>query len=190
VAAERLARAALLAAALALSLGAATWLGTAASGDPDDAPRPGQEADVPTGQATQVKDGDSFVLRTGDGTVIQVRIAGIDAPEAGQAWADASRRHLSERLSGCTLRLSPQKIDPFGRTVAAVHCDERDVGLVQLRAGLAWHFRRYAREQAEAQRIAYADAEAKARSERIGLWQDERPLEPWKYREQHRRAAR
>lgn len=138
------------------------------------------------GESIAVQDGDSFVLRTDDGRKLRIRIAGIDAPEKGQPFADVSRRHLAGLLRGRELQLQVSKVDPFGRQVARVSDGERDVGLAQLQAGLAWFFRRYASEQAPAQRSAYADAEAAARRARLGLWRDEAPLPPW----DHRRASR
>jgi endonuclease YncB( thermonuclease family) len=41
--------------------------------------------------------------------------------------------------------LRPHKTDPYGRLVAVVSIGDADVGLAQVRAGLAWHFKRYAK---------------------------------------------
>lgn len=40
---------------------------------------------------------------------------------------------------------APHKTDPYGRLVAVVSIGDADVGLAQVRAGLAWHFKRYAK---------------------------------------------
>lgn len=138
------------------------------------------------GRATRVYDGDSFALLSIDGRRLQIRISGIDAPEKGQAFADRSRRHLSELLAQQDLLIAPIKSDVYGRVVAAVTAGEQDVGLAQLRAGMAWHFLRYARDQSIEQRQAYARAEAEAREARAGLWRDRDPLEPWRFREKQR----
>ncbi len=135
------------------------------------------------GESIAVQDGDSFVLRTVDGRKLRIRIAGIDAPERGQPFADVSRRHLAQLLAGGQLRLQVSKTDVFGREVAQVSdAAGRDAGLAQLEAGLAWFFRRYASEQPPAQRRAYAQAEATARQARLGLWRDPKPLPPWDFR--------
>jgi endonuclease YncB( thermonuclease family) len=138
------------------------------------------------GRATRVYDGDSFALLGADGRRLQIRISGIDAPEKGQAFADRSRRHLSQLLLQKDLLITPIKTDVYGRIVAVVSADEQDIGLAQLRAGLAWHFLRYARDQSVEQRQAYARAEAEAREARVGLWRDREPLEPWRFREKQR----
>ncbi len=122
-----------------------------------------------------------------DGRRLQVRISGIDAPEKGQAFADRSRRHLSELLAQQDLLIIPIKTDVYGRVVAVVWAAEQDIGLAQLRAGMAWHFVRYARDQSVEQRQAYASAEAGAREARVGLWRDREPLEPWRFREKQRK---
>ncbi len=162
--------------------------GTRALRDDGD-PRPSHPEPIVQpirGRATRVHDGDSFALLTVDGRRLQIRVSGIDAPEKGQAFADRSRRHLSALLVQQDLLIAPIKNDVYGRVVAAVSADGQDVGLAQLRAGMAWHFRRYARDQSIEQRQAYARAEAQAREVRAGLWRDRDPLEPWLFREKQR----
>jgi endonuclease YncB( thermonuclease family) len=157
--------------------------------------------------ATAVLDGDSLVVRTDDGVTLQVRLAGIDAPERGQPYADDARAHLAAHVMQRELRVLPHKRDRYGRTVAEVlaggrlgtapaagtpACDPphatRDVGLAQVAAGLAWHFRRYAAEQPAARREAYAAAERHARAAHAGLWHDDDPMPPWGWRALARRA--
>lgn len=133
------------------------------------------------GRAAHVHDGDSFTLDTGDSR-IEVRLSGIDAPEHTQPYAEASRRHLDERLGRGVLALVPHGVDRYGRTLATVYADGVDVGLEQIRAGLAWHFERYARDQEPAAREAYAAAQRQARQQRTGLWREAEPLPPWTFR--------
>lgn len=140
------------------------------------------------GEALAIQDGDSFVMRAADGTRLTVRIAGIDAPEKGQPWADVSRRHLAGLLRGAALVVMPHKTDRYARIVGDVSADGEDAGLRQLHAGLAWHFRRYAAEQAPRMRRDYAAAEDQARERRIGLWADPNPVAPWAHREASRAA--
>ena len=153
--------------------------------DPQRPPaaRPGQSI---IGRATRIHDGDSFAMLAADGRRLTIRISGIDAPEKGQPFADRSRQHLVELIADRDIAIAPVKTDMYGRIVAVVHAGELDVGLAQVRSGMAWHFRRYARDQSPAHRQAYARAESVARDARIGLWRDRSPLEPWRYREQQR----
>jgi endonuclease YncB( thermonuclease family) len=133
-----------------------------------------------------VADGDSFTVLLPDGARAGVRIAGIDAPEKDQPWADASRAHLSDLLSRGELHLALLKTDPYGRQVARVRAGGEDVGLAQVRAGLAWHFVRYAADQDPDERGRYAQAEREARAARRGLWADPAPQPPWAHRQRQR----
>lgn len=57
-----------------------------------------------------------------------------------------------------------------------------DVGLAQIRTGLAWWYRKYANEQLSADATAYAAAETLARAQTAGLWRDKDPMPPWDFR--------
>jgi hypothetical protein len=57
-----------------------------------------------------------------------------------------------------------------------------DAGLEQVRAGLAWFFKRYAKELPPDRGQQYADMEVEAISERRGLWAEASPLSPWEWR--------
>jgi len=144
------------------------------------------------GVSLDVQDGDSIVFRGSDGTTLRVRVAGIDAPEKSQPFAEASRRNLRALLRERRIRLEPIKRDVYGRTVARIWILEaerppRDAALAQLEAGLAWHFRRYRSDQAPAEFARYARAEQAARTAGVGLWRDERPEPPWDFRARTRR---
>ncbi len=57
-----------------------------------------------------------------------------------------------------------------------------DVNLEQIKAGFAWHYKKYADEQIESDQVLYADEETKARNAKIGLWQMPEPTPPWDWR--------
>jgi endonuclease YncB( thermonuclease family) len=136
----------------------------------------------------KVDDGDSFVARQAGGARIRVRLAGIDAPERSQPWANRAREKLRDALDGRNLKIHSAKTDRYGRQVALVQVDGEDVSLAMLEAGLAWHFARYDGDLPPALRSRYAAAAAQAREARIGLWRDDDPEPPWQFR--RRNAAR
>lgn len=88
------------------------------------------------------------------------------------------------------MRVSWDKRDRYGRIVGRVfsamcdrsRCRYEDAGLEQIRAGFAWHYRRYARDQSPAERAAYAATEQQAREHRAGLWREPHPVPPWDFR--------
>lgn len=152
------------------------------------------------GVALEAADGDTFTLQADDGRRLRVRIAGIDAPESRQPYADVSRRHLRELLRARRVRIEPIKLDPYDRVVARVLALEapapgraadpgaaHDVGLAMIEAGLAWHFVRYRADQSREEFERLADAQRAARSRRAGLWRDPAPEPPWDFRARSRR---
>ncbi len=78
------------------------------------------------------------------------------------------------------------KRDRYGREVCAVFVGMSDVGLEQIRAGMAWWYREYAHEQPAQNRLVYRDEEESARVARRGLWKDAKPVPPWEWRQAKR----
>ena len=60
--------------------------------------------------------------------------------------------------------------------------DGHDVNLEQVRAGFAWWYREYAKEQAADEREVYELAEKAARETKRGLWAESKPVPPWEWR--------
>lgn len=58
-----------------------------------------------------------------------------------------------------------------------------DACLEQVKRGMAWHYKAYQREQSSEDRDLYDRAETQAREQRLGLWQDAAPTEPWVFRQ-------
>ena len=133
-----------------------------------------------------VTDGDTFEIRDAAGHTWRVRVAGIDAPERSQPYGREARAHLAELLSEGPLRLEVRKLDRYGRLVADAFAGASDAGRAMLKAGAAWHYRRYAHEQPPPQRRAYEAAERDARAALRGLWRQPSPEPPWAYRARRR----
>ena len=138
-----------------------------------------------------VADGDTLTVLDPAGTQHKVRLSGIDAPERRQPYGQRSKQHLADLAHGRGVRVEWDKRDRYGRLVGRVLLPEcprpecpytRDAGLEQLRAGLAWHYTEYAKEQPFAERWRYARVEREARARREGLWHEAAPTPPWDYR--------
>jgi endonuclease YncB( thermonuclease family) len=141
------------------------------------------------GHVIHVADGDTISVLNSKHEQIRVRIGGIDAPERRQAFSKQSMEHLSSMVRRQIVTVEWYKKDRYGRLVGTVYVKGRDVGLEQIRAGLAWHYKRYASEQTPEERTVYEIAESAARERHLGLWTDPRPLPPWEWREQQRADA-
>jgi endonuclease YncB( thermonuclease family) len=134
------------------------------------------------GMIVGVADGDTVTLLDANHTSFKVRLQGIDAPEKRQAFGEVSRVHLVRLISGKSVTVQWRKRDQYGRIVGKILLDGRDVCLEQIKAGLAWHYKEFEREQSEADRSLYAEAERDARSQKVGLWRDPAQTPPWDFR--------
>ncbi len=131
-------------------------------------------------EVTAVSDGDTFTGITEDKEEVRFRIQGIDAPELSQAFSRKSKNHLATLIHGKRVCIKVQKErDGFGRPVVyAFTPDNLDVGAEMIKAGMAWHFKKYDDSD------YYAKLEEEAREGKVGLWRDQHPVAPWIYRSQ------
>lgn len=136
------------------------------------------------GLVVGVTDGDTITVLDGNQNQHKIRLAGIDAPEKRQGFAERSRQHLSGLTFEKQATLDCYKTDRYKRQVCRVWVEGKDVALAQVQAGLAWHYKRYEKEQTPSEREGYAQAEADARASRMGLWQAVRQVPPWEFRRQ------
>lgn len=142
-----------------------------------------------TATVVQVMDGDTVSLLTRSGTSYKARLIGIDAPERDQSGWQASQMGLITLAMGRNASVKWQSTDSFGRLVARVTVEGKDLGLEQLRAGRAWYSRDYAKNLSEAEAKAYEAAETKARHLKLGLWKEPGAQPPWEFREAQQNTA-
>jgi endonuclease YncB( thermonuclease family) len=134
------------------------------------------------GKVVGVTDGDTLTVLTAQRQQHRVRLSGIDAPERRQAFGQVSKQHLSDLAYDKTVSVVFHKRDRYQRILGKVLVNGADAGLDQIETGMAWHYKRYEREQSPEDRLAYARAEEMARAERRGLWRDPRSVPPWEFR--------
>jgi endonuclease YncB( thermonuclease family) len=134
------------------------------------------------GQVVGVSDGDTITILDVQRQQYKIRLAGIDAPEKRQDFGNRSKQSLSDLVYRRQATVETNKTDRFGRWVAKVLVGGEDVNLEQVRRGMAWHYKAYEREQAPADRQAYAAAEDAARASGMGLWAMPSPTPPWEFR--------
>ncbi len=143
-------------------------------------------ADTLTGKVVKITDGDTRYVLDANNEQHKIRLAGIDAPERKQAYGLASRKHLASIVTGQQVTIEYQKRDRYGRIVGKVLLDGIDVCLEQVKAGFAWHYKKYQHEQSAEDQRLYSVAEANARDARLGLWRENNPIPPWEYRRLYR----
>jgi endonuclease YncB( thermonuclease family) len=123
-----------------------------------------------------VQNGDTITVLDSDKVQHKIRLVGIDAPESGQAFGAKSKRALSAKVFGKTVRVEWSERDHCARTLGKVLLDRRWINREMIADGLAWHYKRYSRD------TALDKAESKAQADRIGLWVEPHPVPPWDYR--------
>lgn len=135
-----------------------------------------------------VHDGDTLTCTPMGAAPFVVRVAGIDAPERGQAYWKSARNALQQGARAGT-QAACYKADRYGRQVCRLRTpDGDDLPLTLVRQGLAWHTQAYQAEQAPEERARYAEAQAQARQAHRGLWRQPQPQAPWdcrRLRRQH-----
>ena len=134
------------------------------------------------GMVVGIADGDTLTLLDDGKTPHRIRLDGIDAPERTQGHGQRARQSLADMAQGRRAVAACPKTDRYGRAVCRVTVEGMDVGLEQIRRGLAWHYVKYANEQSPADRLRYAGAEEQARSTRRGLWSAPSAVPPWDFR--------
>jgi endonuclease YncB( thermonuclease family)/methylphosphotriester-DNA--protein-cysteine methyltransferase len=134
------------------------------------------------GKVIRVSDGDTIAVLDKDNKQHKIRFQGIDAPESKQDFGQASKENLSKMVFGKQVTVVWEKVDKYRRTVGKVLLDGKDVNIEQVKAGFAWHYKKYADEQPPEDRLSYAAAEAEAKAAKRGLWQDPNPTPPGEWR--------
>jgi endonuclease YncB( thermonuclease family) len=127
-----------------------------------------------------VHDGDTLTGLSQEKTQVKVRLDAIDAPELGQPFGRASKAALSDLVFGKDVVVYEKSKDRWGRTVGHVLVDGKDTNLEMLRAGMAWHYKKYDQNR----RLAAVEEEAK--SAKVGLWRDPNSIPPWEWRKTKR----
>jgi endonuclease YncB( thermonuclease family) len=134
------------------------------------------------GRVVGISDGDTITILDRDKRQHRIRLAGIDAPEKGQAFGDRAKESLSRLVFDRQVEAHCHKRDRYGREVCKIMRGSTDVNIEQLRAGMAWWYRDYAKEQSAQERAECAAAEDAAKAARVGLWKDAKPVPPWEWR--------
>lgn len=134
------------------------------------------------GKVVGVRDGDTATVLGENKVQYKFRFNGIDAPELKMDFGQKSKQNLSDLIFGKTVTVKFSKKDKYGRFVGNIYIGGKDVNLEQIKAGLAWHYKKYQDEQTEADRKLYSDAEIKAKEAKLGFWSLPNPTAPWEYR--------
>ena len=135
-----------------------------------------------SGRCVGVHDGDTISVMKA-GKAVKIRLEGIDCPELGQDFGTRAKQFTSALVFGKDVQVKEYNLDRYGRMVARIYVEGKDVCLELVKAGLAWHYKHYSSDP------VLAEAEVEARRAKRGLWSMPNPLPPWEYRKLHRRQG-
>ena len=140
-------------------------------------------------QAVKVSDGDTLNVQKVEngkfvGEIMKIRMFGIDAPEKTQDYGIESKQALEKLVNGKTLEIEEKNRDRYGRTVAVVYVNGKNVNEEMVKNGNAWWYQEYDKKDTKMQ--AYQE---NAKKNKLGLFGKRGYVEPWNYRKEKKAAA-
>ena len=134
-----------------------------------------------SGKVVAVKDGDTIVVLDSLNVQYTIRVADIDCPEKGQPFSTKAKDFTSGEVFGKEVIIKKKDIDRYGRTIGFVLYEDKNLSLELLKIGLAWHYSYYSNNKEMAQ------LEAVARKNKVGLWIDDNPINPYDWRKKQKK---
>jgi endonuclease YncB( thermonuclease family) len=137
-----------------------------------------------TGEVVKIADGDTLTILDGSKTQHKIRLAGIDAPEKGQAFGTKAKENLAEKAFRQNVRVEVIDVDRYHREVGRIFLGDRFINMEMVRDGFAWRYVTYDKPG------EFTAAENDAPEHRRGLWADNDPTPPWEWRKAKRKTSR
>lgn len=141
-------------------------------------------------KVTKISDGDTITAVNTQGVKLKLRFCGIDAPEKSQPLGKDAAEHLRKLITEADYKIMISQIerDRYGRIVAEIFTllddgSEKFLNEEMVRAGFSYHYQKYSANCPN--RIAIENAEARAKSKKVGVWSGEYQ-KPWEYRKRRK----
>jgi endonuclease YncB( thermonuclease family) len=150
-------------------------------------------AEVIEGTVSRVVDGDTVWVKIEQGTELQVRLLGIDAPEVShpikgggmtpdQPYGSEAQRILAALILNQPVSVQVYRRDRRGHILGVISYGAANINLWLVHSGLAWYTRGGPNLAPLDLQRALKTAETEARQARRGLWTDPKPDPPWRFR--------
>ncbi len=123
-----------------------------------------------------VLDGDTIEVLDSNKNRYKVRLAQIDAPEKTQPFGSKAKEYLSHLIYRKEVILDWQQKDNYGRLLAIVHSDKKNINYEMVINGYAWAYERYVTD------AIYKVGQHHAQARKVGLWEHPQPIAPWHWR--------
>lgn len=132
-----------------------------------------------TANVIKVIDGDTIWVKK-DNKHIKIRLSYIDAPELKQNFGIRSRDFLSTLILNKNVEVNTNKKDRYNRHLGEIYIHSAKesifVNAKMIKSGNAWIYKTYKKNP------YLNNLENYARVNKKGLWNEEKIIEPWKFR--------
>ena len=141
-------------------------------------------------QVLKVSDGDTINIQKVEngqfvGEELRIRMYGMDAPEKSQDYGPESRQALEKLVAGKTLSIEVKNKDRYGRTVAIIYVDGKNINEEMVKTGNAWWYQEYAKNDTQ-----FEEYQKNAKQKKLGLFSRKGYIEPWVYRRNKKENVR
>ncbi|MBK1963651.1 thermonuclease family protein [Campylobacter novaezeelandiae] len=126
----------------------------------------------------KVIDGDTIEVLNSSGSKYKIRFFAIDAPELKQKFGIEAKNYLSSIIKDKKVKIIYKDEDLYGRILAIVKFDDLDINKIMVSKGYAWAYSFYSDIYIKDQKFAQKNS--------LGLWKDQNPIEPYKWRKQNK----
>lgn len=135
--------------------------------------------DITACYVTKISDGDTATcLDQTDNSQVKIRFAQIDAPESKQDFGSKSRQALADLIFNKKVDLKIEETDRYGRSVAEVFLNGKNINKQMVKDGYAWAYKEYNKDK------SYLELQKSAQAAKVGLWAHKNPIYPQDFRKQ------
>lgn len=159
---------------------------------PDQADQQGEsEGKLLPAEVFHCNDGDTCRIKVADALWLNVRLAGIDAPEVaktrgnklGQEYGTEAREYLNKAVKGKKIEVRQVDLDPFNRPVVEIFDKSLNINLHLVEEGFAEVYRGKTKRLDKG---LYHQAEEKAKKAKKGIWSIAKYQSPKEFRQQQK----
>jgi len=137
--------------------------------------------DVFKAKVVKVRDGDTVEVLYRK-TIVVIRLEHVDCPERKQPYYKRAKKFATEFCVGKRVKIvSKGKYDRYKRLIAEVVYKKKKLNQELVKYGYALHYKKYSKSQ------VYANLENEAHTAKIGMWSQEKLIEPWLYRKKRKK---
>lgn len=133
------------------------------------------------GYVVDVIDGDTIKIYADDKKIYTIRLYGIDTPERGQHYYNEAKEALQKFILSKDVLVYYTKNGIYGRIIGKIYYNGKYINQDMIHNGYAWYYEKYAKNN-----ISLKEAQDSAIKLKAGIWSQEKPIPPWKWRKGER----